>query len=294
LRRWSNESRDSKEVFARKFEAKPEVILAGGEVYLLPKGVKGRFGVEGKRADGVNLIDRAKELGYRIVYNRDELIALPTGTQRVLGVFAANLMFNEDSEEGFAKSGAPLFPAGVPDIADLTAAALKIVARNPKGFLMVVNDETMDNLADHFNSQAVLKALSVTDRAIGMMADHVKANPRTLLLLTADASSGGFALYGRLPGPERMVIGTKLPERDPVTGAPLDGARGTGSEPFLAAPDRNGQRLPFATAWVSGIDLAGSVLVRGAGHRAELVRGSLDNTDIYRVLYAALFDVTLP
>jgi alkaline phosphatase len=281
-------------VAKQMIEARPEVILAGGEVYLLPKGTKGRFGAEGKRTDGVNLVERAKELGFRIVYDRDELAALPPDTKRVLGIFAANLMFNEDSEEGFAKSGAPLVPPGVPDIADLTAAALKIVSRNPKGFLMVVNDETMDNLSDHFNSQAVLKSLRVADKAIGMMADHVKSNPRTLLLLTADASSGGFALYGRLPGPARMVTGAKLPERDPVTGAPIDGARGTGSEPFLAAPDRNGHRLPFATAWVSGIDLAGNVLVRGAGHRAELVRGSLDNTDVYRVLYAALFGVTLP
>jgi alkaline phosphatase len=281
-------------VVARQMiEAKPDVILAGGEVYLLPKGAKGRFGVEGKRTDGVNLVERAKELGYRIVYDREELLALPSGTQRVLGIFAANLMFNEDSEEGFAKSGLPLVPAGVPDVSELAAAALKIVSRNPKGFIMVVNDETMDNLSDHFNSQAVLKALSVADKTIGIMADYVKSHPRTLLLLTADASSGGFALYGRLPGPQRMAIGTKLPERDPVTGAPIDGALGTGSEPFLAAPDRNGQRLPFATAWVSGIDLAGNVLVRATGHQAELVRGSLDNTDIYRVLYAALFGITL-
>jgi alkaline phosphatase len=268
-------------------EAKPDVILAGGEIYLLPKGVKGRFGEEGVRTDGVNLIDRARELGYTVVFDRDELQS-STG-KKLLGVFAARLMFNEDSEEGFAKSGKPLLPPGVPDIAEMTRAALKIVAANPRGFLMVINDETMDNLCDFLNSQAVIAALGKADEAIGVLAGHVAKNPRTLLLTTADASSGGFTLYGRLPGPARLEAGRKLPEKDSGTGAPLDGARGTGSEPFLAKPDRFGASLPFATGWVSTGDVAGGVLVRGMGKQAEMVRGSLDNTDIYRILYAALF-----
>jgi alkaline phosphatase len=277
-------------VIARQMiEAKPDVILAGGEIYLLPKGVKGRFGQEGKRTDGVNLIERAKELGYHVVFDRDGLKAVPPGTSRLLGVFGANLMFNEDSEEGFAASGLPLVPPGVPVIRELAEAAMKIVSRNPKGFLMVLNDETMDNLADYLNTQAVIAALSAADNAIGFFLDYVKAHPNTLLLTTADASSGGFALYGRLPGPDRMSVGAKLPERDPGTGAPLDGAKGTGSEPYLAAPDRKGERLPFAAAWVSKTDVAGNLMVRAAGHRADLVRGSLDNTGVYRVLYAALF-----
>jgi hypothetical protein len=40
-------------------------------------------------------------------------------------------------------------------------------------------------------------------------------------------------------------------------------------------------------------DLAGNALARAAGYRADLVRGSLDNTGVYRALYAALFDKLL-
>jgi alkaline phosphatase len=171
----------------------------------------------------------------------------------------------------------------------MTSAALKIVSRNPKGFLMVMNDETLDNLSDYLNSKEIINALKNADETIGILSNYVKTHPKTLLLTVADASSGGFALYGRLPGPERMAAGKPLPERDPGTGAPLDGATGTATPPFLAAPDRNGLRLPFATAWVSNSDLAGNVLVKATGYRAELVRGSFDNTDVYRALYAALF-----
>jgi alkaline phosphatase len=36
------------------------------------------------------------------------------------------------------------------------------------------------------------------------------------------------------------------------------------------------------------------VLVRAAGRTAHRVRGSFDNTDIYRLIYATLFDRELP
>jgi alkaline phosphatase len=69
--------------------------LAGGERFLLPAGVEGRHGA-GEGEDGVNLIARAKELGYTVAYNREELLALdPATTDRVLGVFAHNHTFND-------------------------------------------------------------------------------------------------------------------------------------------------------------------------------------------------------
>jgi hypothetical protein len=74
--------------------------LAGGERFLLPAGVEGRHGA-GEVEDGVNLIARAKELGYTVAYNREELLALdPATTDRVLGVFAHNHTFND--QEGTA------------------------------------------------------------------------------------------------------------------------------------------------------------------------------------------------
>jgi len=51
-------------------ESDVDVILGGGEKWLLPKGVTGRHGA-GARTDGLNLIERARTLGYTVVYNRD-------------------------------------------------------------------------------------------------------------------------------------------------------------------------------------------------------------------------------
>ena len=43
-----------------------DLIFGGGEKFLLPKGVQGRFG-EGVRSDGKNLIEWIKQQGYMVV-----------------------------------------------------------------------------------------------------------------------------------------------------------------------------------------------------------------------------------
>ena len=69
----------------------------------------------------------------------------------------------------------------------------------------------------------------------------------------------------------------------------MDGEEGTGTKPFISAPDKNGNKLPFAICWSSNDDVYGSVVVKAEGLNSELVRGNLDNTDIYKIMYAALF-----
>jgi hypothetical protein len=68
--------------------------------------------------------------------------------------------------------------------------------------------------------------------------------------------------------------------------------RGPLSPPFLSAPDRHGERFPFAVAWASLEDGGDPVVVRAEGPGSELVRGSIDNTAVYRVLFQALFGTT--
>jgi alkaline phosphatase len=87
-----------------------------------------------------------------------------------------------------------------------------------------------------------------------------------------------------------------VPAEAARSGAALDGRNGTGTLPFVAAPDREGRRFPFAIAWASGLDIGSGVIARGAGlDAAELVPASgVANTDIYRMLYYTLFGERLP
>jgi len=75
----SEDKRSNYEAITKKvIESGTDLIFSGGEEWMLPVGVKGKFVNSGKRTDGINLIDKARELGYTIIYNKEELkIFLP-------------------------------------------------------------------------------------------------------------------------------------------------------------------------------------------------------------------------
>jgi alkaline phosphatase len=267
-------------------EARPQVALGGGERWLLPRGVRGRFG-EGARTDGLNLIERARQLGYTIIYTRDELMNLPPNVEKVFGVFAHNHTFNDLTEEELRRRGLPMWQPGAPTIAEMTQVALRILSRNPRGFFLVAEEEGTDNFGNQNNASGMLDAGRRSDETIGIIRRFVRDNPDTLMLITSDSDAGGVQVLGP-PAAVVAGLGGRVPERD-RNGAPLDGVEGTGGQPFLAAPDRAGTRLPFVIAWATLADTSGGILVRAAGRDAEMVRGTLDSTDIYRVMYRALF-----
>ena len=269
-------------------EGLPDLILAGGEVWFLPEGKSGRHGVPGLRKDGLDLIARAKELGYTIVFTRDELLATPMTATRVLGIFAGRELSNAASEEDLRAQHLPLFVPSAPSTAEMTTFALRFLARDPDGFFLAMNEETADNAAGFNNATGVIEGLARADAAIGVLRAHLDRHPQSFMLVTADAPAGGMAVLGRIGNPSKIQIGQPLPARD-ENGAPIDGQEGTGTVPFIAKPDRFGDALPFAVAWATLQDDAGGVLVRAAGNGSERVRGSFDNTDVYRVLYASLF-----
>ncbi|MBT9166548.1 MAG: hypothetical protein DDT25_01236 [Chloroflexi bacterium] len=104
-------------------------------------------------------------------------------------------------------------------------------------------------------------------------------------------------------GMARLLVDGKVPEADINSGpdgeyvrAPLDSVDGAGTEPFLAAADKAGERQPFAVAWATRHDLSGGIVARAKGLNAERVTqlGVVDDTDIYRIMYYTLFDRWLP
>lgn len=281
----STQSRSNREEIAYQLvHSGAHVLLAGGERWLLPRGIRGRHG-EGARTDGRNLINEARGLGYTVVYNRDELAELPDNTQRVLGVFAHHHTFHDKPEEQLQDQGLPLYQPEAPTVGEMTAAALTVLSRHDKPFLLVVEEEGSDNFSNANNAAGAIEALRRADVAYGVARNYLQSHPKTLLLTAADSNAGGLQVIA-VP-PERAL--TPLPQTT-GNGAPLDGRDGTGSLPFIAAPDQFGNRLPFAVAWSGFEDGAGGILARAEGLNAEALRSaSGDNTDIYRLMYLTLF-----
>jgi alkaline phosphatase len=57
----------------------------------------------------------------------------------------------------------------------------------------------------------------------------------------------------------------------------------------VAEPDANGVRHAFAIAWAQYHDVSGGILVKAQGLGADQVAGTMDNTEVYRVMYRTLF-----
>ena len=263
-----------------------DVLFGGGEKYYLPAGVQGVWG-SGVREDGRNLVEEARAAGYTVVRTREELLNLPAGTKKVLGLFATYHTFNDVSEETLREKNLPQYDPKAPTVAEMTRVALRLLEASGKRFLLVVEEEGTDNFGNKNNASGMLEAMRRADEAIGVARDYVRRNPRTLIVTAADSDAGGMRLVGipMLPGVE---VPATLPQRD-ENGAPMDGVAGTGSAPFIAAPDRTGQRLPFAIVWAARDDVTGGILVRGEGLNSDRIRGNFDNTRIAELIRLTLF-----
>ncbi len=277
----SNESRsNTQEIAADVIESGAQVILAGGERFLLPAGTEGRHG-PGEREDGENLIERAEELGYTVVYDREELLALDTATvDRVLGVFAHNHTFNDQERERNLIEGLPTYMEGAPTIAEMSRVALEIISRDEDGFFAVIEEEGTDNIANNMNAAGTLEALGRADEAVGEILGFMDGRDDTLLVMAADSDAGGLQVVNTDEGPvEATTRG----------GGILHGQQGAFGDAFETAPDANGNTHHFGIAWVGYNDVAGGILVRAAGLNSDRVEPLMDSTEVYSLMHDTLF-----
>jgi alkaline phosphatase len=263
------------------------VILLGGEEYFLPEGQRGVHGT-GQRKDSRNLVAEAKAAGYRVVFTKEELASLPDDAGKVLGVFSEDDTFNDEPEEVLQAMGLAPYKSEAPSVAEMTSAALRFLGG--RQFLLVVEEEGMDNFGNCNNATGTLEALRRADEGLGVALDYIEKHPDTLLLTCADSEAGGPDVLGlRGSDFEKLMLESG---RD-KNGAMIDGAERTPTggvaKPFVSAPDREGKTHEFVVVWATGMDTSGGIVARAAGLNADKVRGSFDNTAVYPLLYETLF-----
>lgn len=279
-------------------ESGVDVILGGGEIFYLPKGTAGRYAKaeESQREDGVNLIELAKKKGYTVVYNRDELLNLPPEINKVLGIFAATDSYNAQSEEDLKEKNLPLYVSNAPTVGEMLQATLKVlsqknVSQDKDGFFIVLEEEGSDNFCNANNAKGCVEAIKRADDAVGVAMEFIDQNPNTLLVTAADSDAGGLEVIGVTT--KNFPLDQPLPERT-RNGAPVDGKEGTATLPFVSAPDKQGNRYPFAIAWAGFSDFTGSIVAKAHGLNADKLPQTVDNTDIYRLMYFTLFGQEIP
>jgi glycerophosphoryl diester phosphodiesterase len=304
-----------------------QIIMAGGEVYLLPKGSTGfhvtaeidaEFDAPEDRPS-TNLIDLAKSLGYTVVYTEEQMnaaVATATASTKLLGVFAANHTFDDRTEEALGLNTAnpqPLYVATAPTVAEMLDASLKILKQNPNGFFAVVEEEGTDNFGNNNNAVGTIEAMRRADAAIGVAMDYINTqDPNTLVLTAADSDAGGlqvfqFAPYTRPSGnfdPSNPILADSQPEVPFINVNPtttnttrsfLDGATGstaTDGFPWTSLPSVDSIDGPmgnFTVGWVGTPDFPGSIVSKAYGMNADQLPSTVDNTEIYKLMYRTLF-----
>jgi len=137
----------------------------------------------------------------------------------------------------------------------MTAAALKVVEKNERGFFLMVEGSQVDwaNHAKDYPYQ--LGEMVAFDDAVKVVRDWIGADPdrreNTLLIVVADHDTGGFAING----------------------------------PQTALLEAGGKVEP---GWTTGNHTGVDTLIWSAGPGSESLTRALDNTELYGVMVRAL------
>ncbi len=163
---------------------KIDVLLGGGLSFFLPD--------KGKRTDGRNLLEEARQAGYDVVLNAEQLQT--TQASMLLGLFSDEAMKTTRPE---------------PSLAEMTAKSIAALNQRSKGFFLMVEGSQID-WENHDNDlEGAVKQTLDFDMAIKEALDFAVKDGKTLVLVTADHETGGPALLGGKPdGSELQVAWT--------------------------------------------------------------------------------------
>ncbi|MTI94616.1 MAG: alkaline phosphatase [Firmicutes bacterium] len=173
----------SEEIATQVFETGLDVLLGGGRDRFLPEGEEG-----GRRTDGRNLVEEAIEQGYTYVADRDELAA--ASGEKLLGLFnTGHLNYQLDQA---------LLNTNEPSLAEMTSKGIEFLSQNENGFFLMVEGSRIDHAAHAADVPGVIAEMKDFDAAAKAALDFARERDDTLVIITADHDTYGFAVTGPL------------------------------------------------------------------------------------------------
>ncbi|MGL4900976.1 MAG: alkaline phosphatase [Shewanella sp.] len=278
-----NDSRKNYDAIALSYlQTNADVFLGGGQKYFPPE-----------------LLAQFTAKGYQHITRIEELASIQQ--PKVLGLFAEVQLPWAIDEQNDKK------------LSTLTQKALSLLSQNEQGFVLLVEGSLID-WAGHNNDVATAMAeINEFSNAIEVVEQFVRQHPDTLMVITADHSTGGLSIgadsnYNWEP----KILRNILASPDTLALAAISGeawqadlARGLGFE--LSAQELN-QLTPARsegaeamasairqiidkrsnTGWTTSGHTGTDVQVFATGPAAELFIGHQDNTDIANKIFSLL------
>jgi alkaline phosphatase len=172
--------RDDQEDIAPQYKDRVDVILGGGREYFAPS----------LRGDRRDLIGEYRRSGYTFWSRRQELLDADPPA-RVLGLFGTgHLPFTVDHRNQASTA------AAVPTLAEMTRAALAVLGKSPRGFLLQVEGGRVDHAAHNNDAGALLWEQLAFDDALRVVMEFAERQPGTLVIITTDHGNANPGLNG--------------------------------------------------------------------------------------------------
>lgn len=146
---------------------KIDVLLGGGRAYF-------------EREDR-NLLTEFQEDGYSLVTDKREM--LKNKDKQVIGLFA---------DEGLPKMIDRT--SAIPSLKEMTESALKRLNSNKNGFFLMIEGSQIDWGAHDNDIVATMSEMEDFEQAFQTVIDFAKKDKETLVVMTADHSTGGFTM----------------------------------------------------------------------------------------------------
>lgn len=253
-----------------------DLIVGGGIEFFLPKEEGG------ERSDGLNLIEKMKERGYRVVVTHDDFRALdPKIDQKIFAILEEDHLAYEADRESDEIS--------LREITDFSIQYLKNRSKN--GYFLMVESGRVDHASHRNEARRTFEDMIEADRSIERA---LKERNDTLIVVTADHETGGLALSGYAPisvaaGEGILKNQVRDMRTDSYTYGLVSWASGPGFDSPLSVDEderhfRHKATYPAPFAHHTAVDVP--TLAEGPG--AELINGFIDNTEIIKVIEAVL------
>ncbi|MCX8117761.1 MAG: alkaline phosphatase [Desulfobacterota bacterium] len=180
--------RDEEEAIALDYlKFKPEVLLGGGSRFFDPS----------RRKDRQDLFKAFSEAGYDVVREKEKLLSseILSSSKPLLGVFSSSHMsyYIDRINQPELGKRQPLLP-------EMSRVALEKLSRNRKGFILQIEAGRIDH-ANHSNDAwAAILDTHELDLTLSVIDEYLRANPKTLVIVTSDHGNSGWGINGT--GPE--------------------------------------------------------------------------------------------
>lgn len=132
-----------------------------------------------KRKDGGNLLDSLEKRGYQVVHSIEEVGKVQSGKLAAFLADGNQARFSEGRGDELSKS---------------VKTALDILSKNEKGFFLLAEGSQIDWGGHANKTDYIVEEMIDFDKVIGEVFDFAEKDGNTLVIITGDHETGGFAI----------------------------------------------------------------------------------------------------